>query len=280
MAAQLQTLLEKRSPAIVTVKVVLKTQYTAEGQGQDNESRLEMQGVVVDPDGLIMVASSAWNPDRWLQMMGRSNGESSGVKVAPTDIKIVFANDEKEYSAFLAATDTKLDLSFLKLEDKVDHPLTFVDFSSAAVPAVGDQVVSVNRLAKGYDYAPYYDSARICGQINKPRKAWMLDGGLSAFGLPVFTLNNGVVGVLTTVVAGGSDSGGQEAMAFSMTMRLMAGGHGLITPFIVPGQAVDAVITQAKKRAVEVAAQRAQERANAPKTAKKTEPGKPKANQK
>jgi hypothetical protein len=274
-ATQLQSLLAKRSPAIVTVKLVLKTQFKSGGQGQDSESRLELQGVAVDPAGLIMVSSSAWSPERWMQMMGRD--DSSSVKVTPTDIKIVFENDEKEYGAFLAATDTKLDLSFIKIEDKLDHPVTAVDFSNAAAPAVGEEVVSVSRLSKGYDYAPFFDSARVSGLITKPRKAWMLDGGLSGFGLPVFTAKDGVVGVLTTVPSGVNDPSSQESMGFAMAMRLMTGGHGLVSAFIVPGQAVEAVIAQAKKRAVEVGAQRAKDRASGaatPASAKKA-PAKP-----
>src|SRR5262249_47355173 len=151
--------------------------------------RMELQGVVVDKSGLVMVSSSAWSPNRFAEMMGEGsdNQEGFGVKVTPTEFKVIFERDEKEYSAFLAATDTKLDLGFLKIEDPLDRTITPVDFGATTSPTVGQEVVSVSRLSKGYDYAPYFESARISGIIAKPRKAWMMDGSISGFGLPVFT---------------------------------------------------------------------------------------------
>jgi len=265
MATQLQNLVEKRAPSIVTVKVVLKSEFKAGGQGQDSESRMELQGVVVDRSGLVMVSSSAWSPNRFAEMMGGAdNQEGFGVKVTPTEFKVIFERDEKEYSAFLAATDTKLDLGFLKIEDPLDRTVTAVDFGATATPTVGQQVVSVSRLPKGYDYAPYFESARISGVIAKPRKAWMLDGSISGFGLPVFSSSGEVLGVLTTVASGVKDASSRDSMGFSMFMRMMSGaGGGLFRAFLVPAPAVESVILQARQRAVEVAAQRAKNRANA-----------------
>jgi hypothetical protein len=261
-ATQLQSLMEKRAPAIVTVTVVLKTQASAEGQGEESESRLELQGVVVDKDGLIMVTSAAWSPDRLMEMMGREEeGSDSGVKIVPTGIKVIFERDDKEFTAFLAATDTKLGLSFLQIADKLDHPLPTVDFSAAGSPALGEQVVSVSRMPKGFDYAPFFDSARISGVIAKPRKAWMLDGGLGGVGLPVFTLKDEVVGVLTMVPAGVSDAASTASLRFSMFMRGISGGSGPLRAYIVPGPAIAAVLTQAKKRAADMVALRAQHKA-------------------
>jgi len=98
-------------------------------------------------------------------VLGNAGGgsETPNIKVIPTDIKVIFEQEDKEYTAFLAATDTKLDLAFLKIEGLGDRKLTAVDFAAAAVPTLGEQIVTVSRLRKGFDYAPYFETARISG---------------------------------------------------------------------------------------------------------------------
>ncbi len=56
---QLKNLLDKVSPSIVTVKLVIKAEMSFMGQSRDQEQRSEVHGVVVDPEGLIMVSSTA-----------------------------------------------------------------------------------------------------------------------------------------------------------------------------------------------------------------------------
>jgi hypothetical protein len=264
-ASQLVGLVDKISPAIATVRVVLKTEFKFGGQGQDNESKLTLQGVVVDPTGLIIVSNSPFNTSRMSEMFGGgASSEGFGMKMTPTSFKVVFGREEKEYDAFLAATDTKIDLAFIKVEGLSDRKLPFVDFSASETPSLGQKVVGVSRLGKGYDYAPYFESARVSGEINKPRKAWMVDGGLGELGLPVFTPTGEVVGVLSTVPSGVKEEDSDDSMGFSMMMRLFGGGGGGMGAFILPGPTVKAVIEQASRRAVEVAAERAKKKAAAP----------------
>jgi hypothetical protein len=264
---QLKALVAKSAPAIVTVKVVLKTEFKFGGQSQDTESRAELQGAVVSEDGLIMISNAAFATDRLRDLMG-AGAETAGFgfKITPTDFKVVVEREEKEYSAFLAATDTNLGLSFLKVEGLGDRKLPVVDFASAASPAPGQKLVSVSRLSKGYDYAPYFESARVSGEITRPRQAWMLDGTVSAIGLPIYLLSGETVGVLTTIASGVKAENSGEMMGMGMLMRLFGGGGGagLMRLFVVPGATITSVITQAKQRAVEVAADRAKAKAAQP----------------
>jgi len=46
-SAQIQSLLDKQASSIVTINVVIKTQFQMGGQAQDSESRMEMQGTIV-----------------------------------------------------------------------------------------------------------------------------------------------------------------------------------------------------------------------------------------
>ena len=194
--AGVQAVVEKVAPSIANVKVVIKTTMKMGGESMDEESKISLQGVVVTPDGLIMLSNSPFSPKRMMEMLaGESMPAGMDYKMTPTSIKVTFGNEDKEYDAFLAATDTKLDLAFVKVEGLGDRQLTPVDLGSAVDAKLGQQVIAVSRLTKGYDYAPYFALGQICGEIAKPRRAWMLLGDISQLGLPVFTLNGELVGV-------------------------------------------------------------------------------------
>ncbi len=257
---QIQSLVAKQSAAIVTVKAVLKMQTKGGGASQSSESRTEMQGVVVDSSGLIMVSSVPFSPEKLMEMMGMpKESASDGPKIIPTDFKVIFERDEKEYPAFLAATDTTLGLTFIQITDLAGRTLTPVTFADVPAPALGDPVFALSRLSKGYDYALFYESARVSGAIAKPRAALMLDGGISELGLPIFTLSGAPVGVLTNVAAGVSSGESNEGTSMRMMMRLFGGGGGSSRPglFVVPASVVGPVIAQARARAAEITAQRA-----------------------
>jgi S1-C subfamily serine protease len=253
---------EKVAPSIATVKVVLKTTMRMGGESMEEESKMSLQGVVVTPDGLIMVSNSPFSPKRMMEILaGEAMPAGMDYKMTPTSIKVTFGNEETEYNAFLAATDAKLDLAFIKVEGLGDRQLKAVDFGSAAEAKLGQQVITVSRLTKGYDYAPYFALGQVCGEIVKPRRAWMLLGDISQLGLPVFTLNGELVGVLTTIAPEVKDEGG-DTMGFTMVMRLLSGGgsSGTGGVFVIPAQQVKPLVEQASRRAAELAAERAKKK--------------------
>jgi hypothetical protein len=271
---QMRGLVAKQAPAIVTVKVVLKLQMAAGGAGQETEFRSEMPGVVVAEDGLVMVSNASLSAKGLGGLFGGGDGGEAaglGLKINPTDFKVVIEKEDKEYGAYMVATDATLGLAFVKLEELGDRKLTFVDFSAMPTPEVGQKLVGLARLSKGFDYAPYFKTAVVSGEINKPRKAFVLDGAIASLGLPVYSVTGDVVGVLTTLAPGTKEeaSGGMEGMGMGFLMRMMGGGGGLFNTFVVPNTAVSAVIAQAKTRAVTVAAERAKN-----KTAQPTPPAK------
>lgn len=268
--AQLDGLITKYAPAIVTVKAVLKTESRMGGQAQ--ESRINLTGALVSPDGLVMISNTPFSPMRAMEMMGmpaEMQGEM-GLKATPTSLKIVVGNEEKEYDGFLAATDTNLDLAFIKMDGLGDRTLPFVDFGMGTSALVGQKVAQVNRLGRGYDYAPFFQTARVNGEIAKPRTAWMLEGDVSTFGLPVFGMTGDVIGVLTTIPSGVKEQGDSEGIGMTMVMRMLGGGGGSpMGSFVLPAAVVKALVEQAKVRAVEVAAERAKPK---PKESSQTKP--------
>ncbi len=232
-----KSLIDAKAKSVVTVRIVSKIEYSFGGRSGNQESRGEAQGVVVTKDGLIMLSYSPFRSEESAEM---------SVKSTPTEIKVVFENEEKEFDAELVATDKKVNLAFLKVKDLADHAVSPVEFSGAASDVdVGTKLAQVTRLGKGFDYAPEIATGMISGHVKKPRKAWMVDGSIGDAGLPVFTMNGDVVGVYTMFESGikdGGDGGGR--------FRGMLGGGGMHA-FVLPATNVQKSIELAVKQAAE-----------------------------
>lgn len=255
IGAQAAQVLQKHGPSIVTVKIVLKTEIQVMGQAQDREERMQVQGAVVDASGLIMFTNSSISSSQLQEAitgMMEAQGQEAEVeiKATPSDIKVVFGNEETEHEAFLAATDTRLDLAFVQVKTLGDLKLTPIQFGDAS-PAVGQTLVAVSRLDEGYDYAPFFETAQVTGEIKKPQPAFILSSDSDAVGLPVFSPTGDVLGVLTVVASGMRSEGGG-------LMSMVGGGNpveGSFRTFVVPAKEVRAVVAQAKERAAEAAKQ-------------------------
>lgn len=221
---QLAAVLAKVAPAIVTLKMV--------GKVRGRERVIDFQGAVISAAGMIVTDD-------------RHFGGGFG-KVEVQSIKVIIERDEEtEIEAFHVATDTKLHLAYLQIEELGDRTLAWVDLKDEATPKIGDQVVTVTRFPKGYDFAPVFFTARVAGQIKKPRSAWWYDGRVLD-GMPVFALDGKLVGVGAEVSSGLSESGR---------------GGGAV--FILPGRPIRASVQQAETRAVELAVERAKDKAEA-----------------
>ena len=241
-------IVQNRAQSIVTLRVVSKLESNQGGQSANREMRYEVQGVVVDKEGLIMVSNVFLNP---YSLRQTEEGAEPDIKLTPVSIKVVFAGDEKEYVGFVAATDKKLALDFIKVEDLAGKAISPVSFQTSATPVVGQELLLVSRMSRGFDYVPFFQTGQIAGEIVRPRKAWMILGRISGFGLPVFTLNDEVAGVLSNV-----PSSIKEDASNPDTMGLMGAGGGALQPFLIPCTIVEGLISQAKIRAVEVAEKR------------------------
>src|SRR5436309_2828129 len=66
----LQNLVTKWAPGVVTVKISMKTAMSFGGQSQDQESKSDVPGVVVDSSGLVMISNAPFSPNRLMAMLG------------------------------------------------------------------------------------------------------------------------------------------------------------------------------------------------------------------
>ena len=254
-----EDLLERIAPAIVGIEAVIRTEMSMGGQGSDEEGNVEMVGAVVDPGGLIMVWNSRISSARIgevLEVMGRA-GEGFEIKLTPVRFDVAVPGRGDRLPAFLAASDERLDVAFLQLESPPAEPLPAIDLAAAAEPAVGGPVYAVSRLNQSFDRAPYFETGLVVGELVKPRRAWILEGELTAMGLPLFDAAGRPVGVLATVLSSaGKEDGGVPGMGglFGESGKTL----GPLGGFLLPTEPVARAVELSKARAQEMLRQRAE----------------------
>jgi len=229
-------LLKSKSPALVSVKFVMKIEM----MGQSQEMNRELTGVMVDPVGLVMVSNTQLGAG--MRIRGRRGMGGGGVKASK--FKIAFPGEDKEFDAIKGASDSKLNLAFLRIKNLEGRKVEFVDFAKAAPVKVGQELVGVDRYGKGFDYAPHFNLVRVAGEIKQPRVMYAVAGGGVAQGLPLFDTKGRVAGAIASQSgAEGADEGG------GIGRLLGIGGGGRV--FLIPADAVKSTIDAAKKQAEE-----------------------------
>lgn len=210
---------------VVTVKVVIKIEF----MGRSEEKRLESRGMLVSDTGLVITDAGVVDPNVTVNANGH---QVDDVSASAEDIKVVFGNEEEEQDAFLVGKDSKLGFAFLQVRDfdATKRSIPIPDFDHARDPQVGAVYVTPNRLAKGFDYAPFFSFGWITGEVRKPRKGFLLSSG-TYNGLPAYDLDGNLIGAHAQMQA----SVGQGSQAV-----------------LLKGPVVAAAIDQAKKRATQM----------------------------
>jgi len=192
---------KKNQRAVVTVQVVLKTKYSMPGIGaQDNESKQDLTGTVVDASGLTVLALSATDPGSMIQdMMDGMSDPDMKVKFDTelSDVKILL-EDGTELPAEVVLRDKDLDLAFVRPKTKPASPMAAIDLSKSAQAQVLDQVITLNRLGTAAGRAYAVSVERISAVVQKPRLFYIPDSGMTSttLGSPAFALDGNLLGVL------------------------------------------------------------------------------------
>lgn len=172
-------LVEKVAPAMVSVKFVMAY------EGDDDTSEEEIDGLTIDPSGVVLVSSA--------MMFGP---EYLGVAARPREIKVILPGQNETLDAEVIVRDRELDLVWLRiLVTESDKPRTFkhVSFRNDAKPDLGQEILQVWKLDRFYDRAPYVSSARVAAKVTKPRELFIASGEVT-IGLPVFDSVGNVLG--------------------------------------------------------------------------------------
>lgn len=190
------------APALVTVKFLLKVDAHGQmseylGQYGDQGQSVEATGIMIEPDGLVLIANSKLGGI--FGGMSSGSGSAGGIITTPTDIRILTPDDPLGLSARLIARDSELDLAWLRIDDEklTAAPKVFpsINLSTSAKADIGDRLISVQRLPRFYDRAPHIEEGRVGGATEKPRSLLTTSGLIVEPGTPVFTIEGKLVGV-------------------------------------------------------------------------------------
>ncbi len=240
--AQGRAVLEQHKAAVVTVQLVVKTKMGMMGQSREEESKLDVTGAVIGPDGLTVLALSAMDPMGMVsQMMGGMLGAGMEMDSEVTDAQILL-EDGSELPAQVILRDRELGLGFVRPREQPAKPMAYVDLSQAGEAQILEQVVALNRLGKVANRAYGANLERIQAVVEKPRTFYVpgQDPTGTKQGCPAFTLDGKVLGlvVMRTIKSDGGGGGMMGAM-----MGAMGGGN--LTPIILPAADIQEAAEQA-----------------------------------
>jgi len=235
--------------AVVTVQVVMKMKMSLPGLGgQDNESKSDVTGTVIAPDGLTVIALSSVEPGSLLEsLMGGAGMEDMQFKMESeiTDLKILL-EDGTEVPAAIVLRDKDLDLAFVRPKTAPAAAMPAVNLKNAGSARLLDQVISINRLGTAANRAYSASVERVSAVVERPRKFYVPDSTMNATapGSPAFSLDGNVLGIFVMRTVKSTGGGG----LFGLGMN-----PGNFSSIIVPGADVQKVAEQAPKAAGDAA---------------------------
>ena len=184
-------LMEQRGPSVVTLKFVLKIK----GGGGEQESETEINGVMIDPKGLVICSGT--QTGGFSESMRRRIGRGGDFSVTPTDMKVLIGDDSEGVEAKIVARDTDLDLAWVQITKPADKPYDFVDLSKGPSAKPGEEAFVVRRMDKFFDRAEVISEGWIAGIVKKPRELYVPGGTINnANGLAAFNANGEPLGFL------------------------------------------------------------------------------------
>ncbi|MFQ5410842.1 MAG: hypothetical protein ACE5EC_01035 [Phycisphaerae bacterium] len=180
-----QKIIDNASPALVTVKFVLKVQ----GRGGNQEIEREFTGLMIEPTGLVLCSSIQLGTSKLLR--SRLGGAT------PTDIKILIGDDTEGVEARLLGTDAELDISWVEIKKPEKAGYSYLDLAKAKTVAPGDTLMTISRMGKFFDWAVKVSEGRVGGLTKKPRKLIIPTDDLGITpGMPIFAVGGATVGIV------------------------------------------------------------------------------------
>ncbi|HEY3265906.1 MAG TPA: serine protease [Armatimonadota bacterium] len=212
-------------PAVVTFQMVIKATISQKGgESNQNESKSEATGVIIDPSGLAVGSLTTFDPSAFVgQMM---DDESMSFRFEVTDLKYLMP-DGSEVPGKIVLRDKDQDLVFIRPVTKPETPMAFVDMKNNATLDLLDNVVLVGRAGKVMNRALAARLDRVKALIEKPRRRYMLDAAqvgsqTGDIGCPGFTPDGRVVGVeLIRFMKGSGDADSRSSDIRNNTVAVL-----------------------------------------------------------
>lgn len=202
-----QQVFEARKDSVVTLHTVVGLNFG----GGEVESDQEANATLISPDGLAVLALSGVDPSQMLSSFG-SGSDEIGSRII--SMRMILA-DGSEKPAEIVLRDKDLDLALVRMTEKPESPLPYVDLAEAGEPKILDNVVCLmqyGRVARR-SHAAFIDRVELI--VTRPRLFYALGDHRSrqAVCSPIFTLENKIVGVgVMRLLSGDGDRSSDDMM--------------------------------------------------------------------
>jgi len=199
---------ERVRRAVVTIRIVLKLKIGFGGQAQDQEQKLEVAGVVIDPSGLTLASAASIDPSGALRKM--AGGQASRVKVeAEVKETTLLLEDGTEVEADVVLKDTDLDLAFLKPREAGRRfDAVTLRARKETVPLL-TPIFVVARLGKLTSRALAVATGEIRASVRGPAPYYVSDGETASFtGSLAYTADGIPLGVFVNRFSASPDGRG------------------------------------------------------------------------
>lgn len=206
-----RALLQRYADTVVGVELVVTLKVKSGGQElPPREQRVEVNGVVIAPNGLTVTSLVEVDPQMAFESM-RAMQPGRPVELLGVDFKQVKLRltDGTEVPARFVLKDADLDLAFMAPEDATaeggPRKFTYVDLAKASEGAVLDSFYVVSRAAKVLQRTSLVQEISVVGIVEKPRRFYLMSQNMLS--TPVFDAKGGVLGITLQHLASGRRTG-------------------------------------------------------------------------
>jgi S1-C subfamily serine protease len=246
--SQGRAILDKHQKAVVTVQLVIKVKLSMMGMGgEENESKEEATGFVIDPSGLVVLSLSETDPGSLSEnVMSGMPGEMADrfkIESNVSDVKVLL-DDGTEIPGQIVLRDKDLDLAFVRPLQPLAQPLPSIDLSQSSEVQALDQLVALNRLGKVAGRVCSVNLERVQAVVRRPRTFYVpgMDPTHSGLGSPAFTMEGKIVGIIALrAIRGEGGKGMMGLIGGGMQENMMA--------IVVPASDIQEVAKQAPMEA-------------------------------
>lgn len=190
-----RTKAEQVRGAVITIRIVLKLKIGFAGQAQDQEQKMEVAGVVIDPTGLTVASAASIDPSGALRKI--SGGQQGRMKVE-SEVKetTLLLEDGTEVEADVVLKDTDLDLAFLKPHEGGRRFRAVALRPRAATVPLLTPIFVVTRLGKLTSRALAVATGEIRASVRGPAPYYVTDAETATFvGSVAFTADGVPLGI-------------------------------------------------------------------------------------
>lgn len=201
MAATGRQLLKARVDAIIGIELVVTAKVTTRNQSPvSRETKREVNGTVISPEGLTVISLSSIDP------RGLLPSTITGMRVEDPEYKEVKLRltDGSEIPSRIVLQDSDLDLAFIapNKDALMGRTFVYVNLAEASDAMILDNGFEILRAGKTQQRTPLIRVSAVQGIIRKPRHYYLMTD--NAPGCPTFDPTGRIIGLSVRHMTNGS----------------------------------------------------------------------------